>query len=176
MLLEKYKAEIDAILAKYPPERKRSAVIPILYIAQDEYGSCTPGAIREVAGILDLDPTEVQSIVGFYTLFYDRQVGRHYIHVCNDLPCALRGSGQFLDQVCAKLKLDKGKVAHGGDTTADGQFTVEAVMCIAACDKAPCAQVDLEYAENLTIEKFDALIESLRAGQSYVYDLSTSDA
>jgi len=74
-----------------------------------------------------------------------------------------------VDHVCAKLGLDKGKVAHGGQTTADGQFTVETVMCIAACDKAPCAQVDLEFAEWLTPEKFDALIESLRDGQSYTY-------
>lgn len=170
MLLEKYKSEIDAIFAKYPPERKRSAVLPILYLAQKEYGYCTPEAIKEVAGILNLDPTEVQSIVGFYTLYFDREVGKHYIHVCNDLPCALRGSDQFLDHVCQKLGLDKHKVSHGGDTTADGTFTVEAVMCIAACDKAPCAQVDLEYAERLTPETFDALLEGLRAGQPYAYD------
>ena len=175
VLADKYKTEIEDILSNYPPERKRSAVLPILYIAQSEYGSCTPEAIKEVAGILDLDPTEVQSIVGFYTLYYDHKVGKHYIHVCNDLPCALRGADQFLTQVCDRLKLDAGKVAHGGDTTADGLFTVEAVMCIAACDKAPCAQVDLEYAERLTIDKFDALVDSLRAGRPYMYDSSTSD-
>lgn len=169
MLLENHKAEIDAILDRYPPERRRSAVLPILYIAQREYGHCSPEAITEVAGILGLDPTEVNSVVGFYTLFYDRPVGAHYIHVCNDLPCALRGSDKFLDHVCAKLGLDKHQVAHGGQTTADGQFTVESVMCIAACDKAPCAQIDLEYAERLTPETFDALIESLRAGQPYAY-------
>jgi len=169
VLLEKYKTEIDRVLAKYPPERKRSAVLPILYLAQREYGYCSPEAIREVAGILDLDPTEVNSVVGFYTLFFDHPVGQHYIHICNDLPCALRGADKFLDDVCAKLKLDKHKVQHGGDTTADGLFTVEAAMCIAACDKAPCAQIDLEYAEHLTLEKFDALLEGLRAGQRYEY-------
>ena len=169
MLLERHRATIEQILSKYPPERKRSAVLPILYVAQGEYGACTPEAIKEVAGILDLDPTEVQSVVGFYTLFYDHPVGKHVIHVCNDLPCALRGADTFLDEVCARLSLDQHKVSHGGDTTADGMFTVEAAMCLAACDKAPCAQIGLEYAENLTLEKFDTLIESLRAGQPYQY-------
>jgi NADH-quinone oxidoreductase subunit E len=169
VLLEKHRATIEQILDRYPPERKRSAVLPILTIAQEEYGYCSSEAIKEVAGILDLEPTEVQSVVGFYTLFFDHEVGKHYIHVCNDLPCALRGSDPFLGDVCAKLGLDRHKVEHGGDTTQDGMFCVEAVMCIAACDKAPCAQIDLEYAEHLTPDKFDALLERLRAGQPHEY-------
>ena len=167
MLLEQHRTEIDSILSKYPPERKRSAVLPLLYLAQQEYGYCPPEAIQEVAGIIGLEPTEVNSVVGFYTLFYDRPIGQHVIQVCNDLPCALRGADRFVDHVCARLGLDKHALEHGGQTTADGQFTVETVMCIAACDKAPCAQIDLEFAELLTPEKFDALIESLRAGQPY---------
>jgi len=169
VLLENHQSEIDGILALYPPERRRSAVIPILYIAQREYGYCSPEAIAEVAGIVGLDPAEVNSVVGFYTLFFDHPVGRHYIHVCDDLPCALRGSGPFLDHVCARLGLDRHAVAHGGQTTADGMFTVESVTCVAACDKAPCAQIDLEYAEHLTPESFDALLERLRAGEPYAY-------
>jgi NADH-quinone oxidoreductase subunit E len=165
VLRDKYASEIQKILDRYPPERKRSAVLPILYLAQSEYGYCTPEAIKEVAAILGLDPTEVNSVVGFYTLFYDHPVGKHVIQVCDDLPCALRGADQFVDHVCTKLGLDKNKVSHGGQTTADGQFTVETVMCIAACDRAPCAQVDLEFAENLTPEKFDALVASLRNGK-----------
>jgi NADH-quinone oxidoreductase subunit E len=169
LLREKYQTDIDAILAQYPPERKRSAVLPILYLAQKEYGYCSPEAMKEVAGILDLDPTEVQSVVGFYTLFYDHKVGQHYIHICNDLPCALRGADRFLDGVCAQLGLNRHTVEHGGDTTADGLFTVEAAMCIAACDRAPCAQIDLEYAEHLTPEKFETILNDLRAGQPYEY-------
>jgi len=170
VLLEKYQTEIDAILALYPPERKRSAVIPLLYIAQREYGSCSPEVIKEVADLLALDPTEVQSIVGFYTLFFDHKVGRHYIHICNDMPCALRGADKFLHDVCVRLKLDEHKVLHGGDTTADGLFTVEAAMCLAACDKAPCGQIDLEYAENLTLESFETILDGLRAGRPYQYE------
>ncbi len=179
VLLEKRRAAIEHILGRYPPERKRSAVLPILYIAQQEYGYCSPEAIHEVASILDLDPSEVNSVVGFYTLFFDHPIGKHVIQVCNDLPCALRGSDAFVDHVCKKLGLDKHTVAHGGQMTADGEFTVETVVCIAACDKAPCAQIDLEYAEHLTPEKFDALIERLRAGEAYEYsavlDGQTSD-
>ncbi len=161
-LLEKYSTEIEKILNKYPPDRKRSAVLPLLYIAQHEYGYCTPEAIRDVAGIVGVEPTEVESVVGFYTLFYDKPIGKHVVQICNDLPCALRGSDQFLDHACKKLGVDRHKVEHGGDTTADGEFTVESVVCLAACDKAPMMQIDLEYLERLSNEDFDRIIEEYR--------------
>ena len=161
-LLEKYPTEIVKILSKYPPECKQSAVLPLLYIAQQEYGYCTPDAIREVAGIVGVEPTEVDAVVGFYTLFYDHPVGKHVVQVCNDLPCALRGSEQFLEHTCKKLGVDKHQVEHGGATTADGAFTLESVVCLGACDKAPMLQIDLEYFERLTIDDFDRLIEEYR--------------
>jgi NADH-quinone oxidoreductase subunit E len=160
-LLEKYATEIEKILSQYPPERRRSAVLPLLYIAQQEYGYCTPDAIRDVAGIVGVEPTEVESVVGFYTLFYDKPIGKHVVQVCNDLPCALRGSDQFLDHACQKLGLNKQQVEHGGETTADGEFTLEAVVCLAACDKAPVMQIDLEYFERLTPEKFDRIVDEM---------------
>ncbi len=163
MLLEKYSNEIEKILNKYPPDRKRSAVLPLLYIAQHEYGYCTEEAIRDVAGIVGVEPTEVESVVGFYTLFYDKPIGKHVVQICNDLPCALRGSDQFLDHACKKLGVDRHKVEHGGDTTADGEFTVESVVCLAACDKAPMMQIDLEYLERLSNEDFDRIIDEMRS-------------
>lgn len=162
-LLEKYPAEVEKILSKYPPDRKRSAVIPLLYIAQQEYGYCTPEAIRDVASIVGVEPTEVESVVGFYTLFYDKPIGKHVVQVCNDLPCALRGSEQFLDHACKKLGVDKHKAEHGGAMTADGEFSLESVVCLGACDKAPMMQIDLEYFERLSNEDFDRLIDELRA-------------
>ena len=159
---EKYSTEIEKILSKYPPERKQSAVLPLLYMAQQEYGYCTPDAIREVADLTGVTPTEVDAVVGFYTLFYDHPVGKHVVQVCNDLPCALRGSGQFLDHACKKLGVDKHPVEHGGATTADGEFTLESVVCLAACDKAPILQIDLEYFERLTPDEFDRLIDAYR--------------
>ena len=162
LLQEKYATDIETILSKYPPERKQSAVLPLLYIAQQEYGYCTPDAIREVAEIAGVEPTEVDAVVGFYTLFFDHPVGKHVVQICNDLPCALRGSEQFLDHACKRLGVDKHQVEHGGATTADGQFTLESVVCLAACDKAPMLQIDLEYFERLTPDDFDRLIEEYR--------------
>ena len=162
LLLEKHGTEIEKILGKYPPDRKRSAVLPLLYIAQQEYGYCSPDAIREVAGIVGVEPTEVDAVVGFYTLFYDHPVGKHVVQVCNDLPCALRGSEPFLDHACKKLGVDKHQVEHGGATTADGEFTLESVVCLGACDKAPMLQIDLEYFERLSADDFDRLIEEYR--------------
>ena len=161
-LFDKYHTEVDQILAKYPIERKRSAVLPLLYIAQQEYGYCSPEAIRDVAEIAGVADTEVDSVVGFYTLFYDKPIGKHVVQICNDLPCALRGSDKFLDHACSKLKLDKHHVEHGGATTEDGSVTLESVVCLAACDKAPMMQVDLEYHERLTNEQFDQIVDGLK--------------
>src|SRR5512141_1125984 len=162
-LFDKHATEIEKILSKYPPDRKQSAVLPLLYIAQTEYGYCTPDAIREVADIAGVEPTEVDAVVGFYTLFFDHPVGKHVVQVCNDLPCALRGSEKFLDHACEHLKLDKHKVEHGGATTEDGSITLESVVCLAACDKAPMMQVDLEYHERLTNEQFDQIVDGLKS-------------
>ena len=161
MLSEKYEQEIDAILAKYPPDQKRSAVMPLLYLAQREDGYITRQAMNEIAVILGVEPTEVGSIVGFYTLYSDKPVGTYRLQVCTDLPCDLRGADEFLENLCENLGI---KV---GQTTSDGLMTVEAVMCLAACDKAPLFQVQsgegLAYHENQTIETALGLIDQLRS-------------
>ena len=159
-LTEKYTEEIQRTLSKYPPDQKRSAVMPLLYIAQREKGHVTKQSIEEIAEILDITPTEVVSIVGFYTLYHDEPGGKYRIQVCNDLPCALRGADEFLEKLCENLGI---KV---GETTSDGLVTVEAVMCLAACDKAPMFQVQtgdgLTYHENQTVDSAGELIESWR--------------
>jgi NADH-quinone oxidoreductase subunit E len=154
VLADKYAAEIDEILSKYPD--KRSAVLPVMYLAQQEYGYMSKEAMTDVASVLNLDPTHVLSLAGFYTLYYEEPVGRYVLEVCNDLPCALRGADEFLEMMCRKLDIPL------NGTTADGLFTVKAVMCLAACDKAPMLQCNLKYEENLDEEKFDALIARLR--------------
>jgi NADH-quinone oxidoreductase subunit E len=158
MLSQASRAEIDAHLKKYPPERKRSAILPALHIAQRQYGYITHEAVHEVAEILELTPTEVRSVAGFYSLFYKEKIGKHIIHFCNDLPCALRGADEFMLKVCKKLGIEP------GGTTADGEFTLEPAMCLAACDKAPMMQIDLDYFENLTEEKVDKILASIRNG------------
>ncbi len=155
MLREKRAEDIEKVLAKYPPERRRSAVMPLLYIAQEEYGYCTPEAIREVAEIIGCDPTEVKSIVGFYTMFYEQPVGRYVVDVCDDLPCALRGADKFVSHCERKLGI------RVGETTPDGKFTLNTVMCIAACDRAPVLQINKEYRYALDEQTFDRMIDEL---------------
>ena len=160
MLAEKYAQEIEAILAKYPAEQRQAAVMPMLYLAQREHMHVDRKDMAEIAVILGIAPTEVASVVGFYSLFYDKPGGRYHIQVCIDLPCALRGAEKFMEQLCSRLGIQP------GGTTSDGLITVEPVTCLAACDKAPMFQVQsgsgLAYHENQTVENALELIEQLR--------------
>jgi NADH-quinone oxidoreductase subunit E len=161
MLVDKYSQEIQAILSRYPAEQRRSAVMPLIYLAQREKMYLDHKDMREVAYILGLTVTEVASIVGFYSLYYDRPHGKYRLQVCVDLPCALRGAERFLEEVCVRLGI------RPGETTSDGLITVEAAMCLAACDRAPVFQMQsgdgLVYHENQTVESALALVEQLRA-------------
>ncbi len=150
----KYEERINHHLAKY--ETKRSAVMPLLFIAQEEYGWVNPEGVEEVAQILNLDPTQVKSIAGFYTMYSEKPKGKYWLHVCTDLPCALKGADEFY----AWLKEELG-VAEGG-TSDDGMFTVEHVMCLAACDKAPMLQCNFRYVENLDQDKMRELLAKWR--------------
>jgi NADH-quinone oxidoreductase subunit E len=160
LLAEKYADEIAKVLEKYPPEHKRSAVMPLLFLAQREYGHISQEALDEIGDLLELDPTEVGSLVGFYTLYYDKPEGKFRIQICTDLPCALRGSERFAQQLCDALGIQP------GETTPDGMITVETVMCLAACDKAPMFQLQepegIHYHEKMTVEATLELIEDLR--------------
>ena len=164
MLAEKYVDEIATILNKYPPDQKRSAVMPLLYLAQSEQGYVTRQSFNEIAEILEITPTEVASNVGFYSLYYDHPGGKYRFQVCNDLPCALRGADEFIEKLCENLGI---KV---GETTPDGLVTLEAVMCLAGCDRAPMFQVQsgegLTYYENQTVEGTLQLIDELKKRNS----------
>ena len=159
-LAKKYPKEIKQIMAKYPPEHKRSAVMPLLYLAQREEGYVNKDALKDIAGMLDMTETEVASIVGFYTLYHDEKSGKYRMQVCTDLPCALRGADQFLESLCGNLGI---KV---GETTPDGLVTIEGVMCLAACDKAPMFQMQgpdgIEYHENMTVDRTMELVGALK--------------
>lgn len=161
MLAEKYPQEIQSILAKYPADQRRSAVMPLLYLAQREKMYLTREDMAEVGEIIGISVTDVAGIAGFYSLYYEEPGGKYHIQVCTDLPCALRGADRFMEELCARLAIKP------GETTADGLITVERVMCLAACDKAPMFQLQsgagLKYFENQTVESALALIEQLRA-------------
>ena len=156
----KYPQEVKEILSKYPPEQKRSAVMPLLYLAQREEGYLTKAAMRDVAKIVDITETDVAALVGFYTLYHDKKEGKYRMQVCTDLPCALRGADEFVKSLCDNLGI---KV---GETTEDGFLTLEAVTCLAACDKAPMFQTQgpdgIKYHENMTVDRTMELIEVLK--------------
>ena len=159
-LVKKFPKEVKQILSKYPPEHKRSAVMPLLYLAQREEGYISKSAMQDVANIVDITETDVAAIVGFYTLYQDKKEGKYRMQVCTDLPCALRGAEQFMDNLCSNLGI---KV---GETTPDGVITLEAVTCLAACDKAPMFQIQgpdgIKYHENMTVDKTMELVEALK--------------
>lgn len=159
-LVEKHPKEVKQILSKYPPEQKRSAVMPLLFLAQREEGYLTKAAMQDVAKIVDITETDVAAIVGFYTLYHDEKAGKYRMQVCTDLPCALRGADKFMEDLCANLGI---KV---GETTADGLITLEAVMCLAACDKAPMFQTQgpdgIKYHENMTVDRTMELVNTLK--------------
>jgi NADH-quinone oxidoreductase subunit E len=155
-----YAEEIQKTLAKYPPENKRSAVMPLLYLAQREMGYIQKQTIDDIADVLEINPTEVASIVGFYTLYHDHPGGRYRLQVCTDLPCALRGADQFLQDLCGNLGI---KV---GETSADGLITIEEVTCLAGCHRAPMFQLqgdgDISYHENQSVNAALELIAELK--------------
>ena len=159
-LQEKHSREIKQILAKYPADQKRSGVMPLLYIAQRDAGYVTKKDLSEIAEILSISTTEVASIVGFYTLYHDEPGGKYRLQVCTDLPCALRGAEQFIEDLCDNLGIQV------GDTSKDGIVSVEAVMCLAGCDKAPLFQVqsstEIAYHENQTVDSAMRTIEKWR--------------
>ncbi|ACL23959.1 NADH-quinone oxidoreductase subunit NuoE [Chloroflexus aggregans] len=154
-LRETHQTEIESIIARYAG--KRSAVLPLLYLAQDTYGYLTDDAIREVAAILELPPTDVYEVVGFYTLFYDRPVGTWVLQVCDDVPCCYCGA----EELIAALKQTLG--INEEETTPDGMFTLQRVKCLAACDRAPVLQANLNYVYDVTPERVQTLLADLRA-------------
>ncbi len=165
-LRDKHGQEIDTILGHYA--QKRSAVLPLLYIAQDEYGHLTDAAIREVAEILGLPPTDVFEVVGFYTLLYNKPVGKWVLQVCDDVPCCFLGAEEIVADLEGKLGITVDQ------TTPDGMFTLQRVKCLADCDRAPLLQANLEYYRNLTPEKIDGLLNELRGRADAGQPLSIS--
>jgi len=159
-LEKKYPEEVKQILSKYPPENKRSAVMPLLYLAQREEGYLTNAAMQYVARIAGITETDLASLVGFYTLYHDKKEGKYRMQVCTDLPCALRGAEEFMESLCSKLGIQV------GETTDDGFVTVEAVTCLAACDKAPMFQTQgpdgIKYHENMNVDRTLELLSVLR--------------
>lgn len=145
------------IIARYP--RSRSALIPLLHVAQQQDGWVTDEAMAHIGELLGLSPAEVLGTCSFYEMFKREPVGTYLVNVCTNISCQLLGGEELLEHVERRLGV------KAGATTADGLFTVEDVECIAACTEAPCLQVNYRYFHRLTHEGFDALVDDLRAGR-----------
>src|SRR3954452_10645071 len=145
------------LIALYP--QPRSALIPILHIAQEQDGWLTPDGMAHVAELLDIDPAEVYGTASFYDMLFTHPVGRHLISVCTNLACMLNGGYELLAHAEERLG-----IAAGG-TTDDGEFTLEDVECIAYCGGAPCLAVNWRFFGPLTHDDFDRLVDDLRAGR-----------
>jgi NADH-quinone oxidoreductase E subunit len=146
--------KVEATVARYP--KKEAAMLPVLYLAQREFGHLGPEAIEYVAKLMDQAPARVQGVVSFYTMYNTKPIGRHHIQVCRTLSCALSGAEQVTELLKKKLGIECGQ------TTPDGRFTLSEVECLASCGTAPMMQVNDDYYENLTEAKIDEILATMK--------------
>ncbi|MGH7844298.1 MAG: NADH-quinone oxidoreductase subunit NuoE [Candidatus Binatia bacterium] len=145
--------QFNEIVARYP--KKEAAMLPVLYLARQEFGHLTGEVIAYVAEIMDLPVARVYGVVTFYTMLNMKPVGRHHIQVCRTLPCALMGAEKITALLKAKLGIEV------GETTADGKFTLSEVECLASCGTAPMMQINDDYYESLSEDRVATILASL---------------
>lgn len=150
--------KVNEVIARYPEGKQKSALIPLLHMAQEDFGGWLDTPVMDyVAEILQIKPIEVYEVATFYTMFNMKPVGKHVLEVCRTGPCMLNGSDEIIDYIKEKLNIRE------GETTADGMFTLKPAECLGACGYAPMMQLGKHFREHLTREKVDALIDELRA-------------
>lgn len=149
--------QVQKIIRRYPEGKQKSGLIPILHLAQAEFGGwLSPQVMDHVAAILNIQPIEVYEVASFYSMFNLKPVGNCLIEVCRTSSCWLCGAEDIIDHIENKLGISV------GETTSDGMFTLKAVECLGSCGTAPMMQVGADYHENLTIEKVDNLLDEFR--------------
>ena len=149
--------EAQRLIARYPPGKHKSALLPLLHLAQDEFGGWLDVPVMDyVASLLNIKPIEVYEVATFYSMYNLRPVGRHIFEVCQTGPCMLRGSDEIIDYIKQRLDINV------GETTSDGLFTLKTVECLGACGYAPMMQPGKTFREHLTKEKVDAIIDECR--------------
>lgn len=150
--------KVKEIIARYPEGKHKSALIPVLHLAQEEFGGWLDVPVMDyVAEVLSIKPIEVYEVATFYTMFNMKPVGKYVLEVCQTGPCMLSGSDKIISHIKNKLGIKE------GETSADGLFTLKPAECLGACGYAPMMQLGKHYKEHLTIERVDAIIEELRA-------------
>jgi NADH-quinone oxidoreductase subunit E len=166
-LLERLRPQCEEIIARY--EHSRSALLPLIHLFQEHEGYASAEAQRAVAEMLQLTPAVVESTVSFYTLFFRKPVGKYMLQVCRGLACSINGAEDIMANFREKLG-----VGHL-QTTDDGMFSYEEVECLAACDRAACMQVNLEFVYDLTPQMIDEMLEAMRAGTYQVAPMAQTD-
>jgi NADH-quinone oxidoreductase subunit E len=150
--------KVNEIISRYPEGKQKSALLPVLHMAQDEFGGWLDVPVMDyVASLLSIEPIEVYEVASFYSMYNLKPVGKYMFEVCQTGPCMVSGSDNIIEYIKQKLGI---KV---GETTADGMFTLKTVECLGACGYAPMMQLGKHYREHLTPEKVDAIIEECRA-------------
>jgi NADH-quinone oxidoreductase E subunit len=158
VLTPERRAALDDMLTKYPPDRKRSAILGALYLVQEQQGYLTANAMRHVAGILDMTPAEVDDVATYYVMFFKERVGTYVLQVCRTLSCALAGAERVTESLSEKLGI---KV---GETDPSGMFTLIEFECLGACDRAPVVMVNNElWHEKATPESCAKLVDDIKA-------------
>jgi NADH-quinone oxidoreductase subunit E len=161
MFTTEVKERIDELVSRYP--KKQAALIPSLWVAQEVYGGWLPEeAIAAVADYLELPRAEAMGVASFYTMFNKEQVGRHRIEICHNISCMVLGAEELIHHCEKRLGIS------AGETTPDGEFTLERVECLGACCNPPAVQIGPRYHENVTFAQIDALIEQLKTAPSEV--------
>jgi NADH-quinone oxidoreductase subunit E len=149
--------EARAIVARYPEGRERSAIMPLLYLAQSVEGYLSSDGLREVGELLGLTTAEVEAVASFYTMFRLRPTGTHLVNVCTNLACSLRGAREVYEAAC-----EAAGVAHGQERSDDGLLTVHEEECLGVCELAPAVQVNVANHDRMTPERVRELIAALR--------------
>ncbi len=154
---EQNQKKVEELMARYPEGKQKSALLPLLHLAQDEFGGWLDVPVMDyVASILNLEPIEVYEVATFYSMYHLKPVGKYLFEVCQTGPCMLNGSDQIIEYIKEKLGI------HVGETTSDGLFTLKTVECLGACGYAPMMQLGKNYREHLTPKKVDSIIEECR--------------
>lgn len=151
--------KVKEIIARYPEGKQKSALLPVLHVAQDEFGGWLDAPVMDyVAELLSIKPIEVYEVATFYSMFNTKPVGKYLLEVCRTGPCMLNGSDDIIEYIKNKLGIAEGQ------TTPDGLFTLKPAECLGACGYAPMMQLGKHFKEHLTKEKVDKLIEELSNG------------
>jgi NADH-quinone oxidoreductase subunit E len=154
------RADADAIMARYPDDRRRSAIMPLLYLAQSVDGWVTRDALREIGQLLGITTAEVEAVASFYTMYHLRPTGTHVVNVCTNLACKLRGA-----EAVFEAAHEAAGVEHGAEMSEDGLFTVHEEECLGVCDFAPAVQIDFCNHDTVDPARMRELVAGLRAGE-----------